>query len=82
MNNSHQAPANMATQGNSAGTFNQSPSIIVKPKLASKQNLELAVAPASGGTEKVKVDDQQPRTTQDPNEKHVESAKAEDATQK
>jgi hypothetical protein len=63
MNNSHQAPGNVANQGPTAGTFNPSPSIIVKPKLESKENLEVAAVPVSETTEKVKVDDQQPRPT-------------------
>lgn len=62
MNNSHQAPGNMANQGHGVGTFNPSPSIIVKAKLDSKENLEVTAVPVSE-TENVKVDDQQPRPT-------------------
>jgi len=47
----------VANQGPSAGTFNPCPSITVKPKLASKENLEVAAVPVSEITEKVKVDD-------------------------
>jgi len=68
MNNSHQAPGNVANQGPSAGTFNPSPSIIVKPKLSSNENLEVAPVPVSETAEKVKVDDQQPRPCLDGNE--------------
>ena len=68
MNNSHQAPGNVVNQGPAAGTFNPSPLIIVKPKLESKENQEVAVVPVSETTEKVKVDDQQPRLTQEGNE--------------
>lgn len=68
MNNSHQAPGNVPNQGPSAGTFNPSPSIIVKPKLSSKGDLEVAAVPISETTEKVKVDDQQPRPNPEGNE--------------
>ena len=66
----------MANQGPSAGTFNPGPSIIVKPKLSSQENLEVAAVPVSETAEKVKVDDQQPPPSQEGRES---ATKVEDA---